>query len=100
VRLRHERRATQIERVAVGFVVVLWAIGPSCLFGGGLALPPVIPVFLTLVRATSGRLRTTRTRTADRSVDCSAGRRRLARSVFASSAWCPQKCGTLSHASR
>jgi hypothetical protein len=38
-------------RSLTDLALIVWAMGPSCLFGGGLALPPVIPVFLALVRA-------------------------------------------------
>src|SRR5262249_14831707 len=79
-----------VRREFVRCLNVLWAIGPSCLFGGGLALPPVIPVVLALVRlsSTSERLRPARTRAADRTTDHS-GRRRLSlsRYGFASNAW-------------
>ena len=50
---QQRRAAAQRALVRRGFarcLNVLWAIGPSCLCGGGLALPPVIPVVLASVR--------------------------------------------------
>ena len=50
-RTRREQRRARIGRGFARYLNVVWAISPSCLFGGGLALPPVNPVVLTLVRA-------------------------------------------------
>jgi hypothetical protein len=52
-RTRREQRKAHIGRDFARYLNVVWAIGPSCLFGGGLALPPVNPVVLGSLRARS-----------------------------------------------
>ena len=52
-RTRREQRKAHIGREFFKVLNCVWAIGPSCLFGGGLALPPVNPVVLGPVRARS-----------------------------------------------
>ena len=51
--VRREQRKTRIGRDFARFLNCVWAIGPSCLFGGGVALPPVNSVVLDSLRAQS-----------------------------------------------
>ena len=52
-RTRREQRMARIGREFARYLNVVRAISPSCLFGGGWALPPVNPVVLGSFRARS-----------------------------------------------